>query len=147
MNHPQFQFARSITPRVAAKAADARPSLLPASAATSVIHDQRDDHRRAGQPVWGRDDHLPVRVNLFRGQDLPERLGRGALLRSFSGRLSGCVNTRLANINDAVDHLLHNRSYRFPGHSKISVPFAHEHEAKGVGSDQEAIGVYQNVDC
>jgi hypothetical protein len=34
-----------------------------------------------------------------------------------------------------------------PIHSKISVPFAHEHEAKGVGSDQEAIGVYQNVDC
>lgn len=108
MNHPS-QFA-SLPPRASAKAADARPSLLPASAATSIVHDQRDDHRRAGQPVWGRDDHLPVRVNLFRGQDLPERLGRGALLRSFSGRPSGCVNTRLAKpINHTLRGCTHHR--------------------------------------
>ena len=33
-------------------------------------------------------------------------------------------------------------------HSKAPVPSPHDHEAKGVGSDQKAIGVSQNVvDC
>ena len=87
MNH-QFQFARSITPRAAAKAADARPSLLPASAATLIIHDQMYGDRRAGARSWGQcDRHAPVRVNLFHGRDLPETCrGFGLGLFGAEGR-------------------------------------------------------------
>jgi hypothetical protein len=160
MNHPQIQFARS---PVRAASKDRRAATSSRSPAT-IIDDQTKTRHRAGRPVRGCDASMPAHRE--RGPEflltrvgspskrfslalaLPRSTGRELrALGIFSADSRGC-RPSVASINDAADHLLNHRSYRFPSHSKISVPFAHEHEAKGVGSDQKAIGVSQNVvDC
>jgi hypothetical protein len=152
MNHPS-QFAQPFSWGIAAKAADAGP-LLPASAATSFDHDQILPHGLGwGSPaklgMLGSHAAIPARVNLFRGQGFLPRTCRSLHgFRPFSAATRLGCNRALASINDAADHFLNHRSYRFPSHSKTSVRSPHHHEAKGVGSDQKAIGVSQNVvDC
>jgi hypothetical protein len=126
-------FARSLPPRAVAIG---RTIKLPplGRPATFIIHDQMYGDRRAGARSWGQcDRHAPVRVNLFRGQGFsPERLGRGALLRSFSANRRGC-SPSVANINDAADHLLHNRSDRFPSHSTAPRLYGHNRRAGDIG--------------
>lgn len=142
MNHPS-QFAQPFSWGIAAKAADAGPLLL---ASAAIIHDQMYDDRRAGQLVGECSRHAPVRVNLFRGQDLPERLGRGISLRSFSGRLSGCVNTQLAKpINHPLSaERLKNFAKGSKRHFQVSVRYGPEPKRDGAqkngnGSQEDGV--------
>ena len=123
MNHPS-QFAR-LSPGAAAKAADARPSLLPVSAA-NIIHDQMYDDRRAGQLVGECSRHAPVRVIFVRGQDLTYQLGRRLRAGGSFRRLSGCVNTQLAKPINSAEHSRHDAVQPFKRHSKNSLRYGPE---------------------
>lgn len=137
-NNTNTQFARSITPRVAAKAADARPSLLQASAAT-FYHDQMYGDRRVGaHSLWGCDRHAPVRVTFVRWQDdcrvfpasnLP--LGRGLRARGpFAADGRDC-NPGLANYLNPAEYPFHNAVQPFKRHSKNSLRYGPEPSEAG----------------
>lgn len=90
MNH-QSQFARSITPRVAAKAADARPSLLPASAATFNYTEQQT----GTGTERGRARGVMCRFALAVAQDWSVIRGRaGFIIDRGSHPLAVCGTTR-----------------------------------------------------
>ncbi len=150
MNH-QFQFARSY-PGARVIGRRAAPSSCSSAA---FNHDQILTHGSGrGVPTepgkLGSHASIPVRVTFVRERanwhraSLP-RLGRPVRPVGPFG-LRGCVNTHLANYHTLRDCRLKCVA-KGSEHSKVSVPFAHDHEAKGVGSDQKILGVYQNDDC
>jgi len=147
MNHPS-QFAQPFSWGIAAKAADAGPLLL---ASAAIIHDQMYDDRRAGQLVGECSRHAPVRVNLFRGQDLPERLGRrlraGGSFQRAEGPDGNPVLAKPINHPLSAERLK-NFAKGSKRHSSAPSSVSKQHGTEGVGSAQEILGVYQNVvDC
>lgn len=155
MNQHNPSFARSLPPRVAA---EGRSLVVPPpGGAPATIPYQQQTGTGTER---GRARGVMCRFALAVAQDWSVIRGRaGSSLprtcrslhgfRPFSGatRLGG--NRALA-INIKTTRCGHFEcvSQRLPSHSKAPVPSPHDHEAKGVGSDQKAIGVSQNVvDC
>lgn len=100
MNHPS-QFVRPL-PGARAIGRRAAPSSCSSAA---LNHAQMAVHSLGvGRSGFGSCVLPPARVNLFRAQGiLPERLGRRRIAGGPFGRLSGCVNTRLAK---PINHTL-----------------------------------------
>lgn len=153
MNHPS-QFA-SLPPWASAKAAHVARSLLACAATINDTEQQTGTGTERGRArgVMCRfalavaQDWSVIRDRA--GSSLPRTCRSLYGFRPFSGatRLGG--NRALA-INIKTTRCGHFQcvSQRLPSHSKAPVPSPHDHEAKGVGSDQKAIGVSQNVvDC
>lgn len=148
--HNQSQFAR-IPPGARAKGRTA--GSLPCRPATN--------HYRQHASTRGRNRAVFLEMGRLARASMPADGRWGGLFRTLHdlpvlGRrlsaggpfwLRGHANARLAIDHYARQDLLCEFVQALPRHFKISVPFAHDHEAKGVGNDQEHIGASQNVDC
>lgn len=163
MNHPT-QFARSIPPRVAAKAADARPSLLQASAATfndteqqtgtgtergrargvmcrfalAVAQDWSAFRGRAGFLIDGS-PHLAVRHSTTRA-GRPFVVGR---FPEFSGLRGGC-SRHLANVETLGRRTVQSLCQGLPSHFINSVGYVPIRSCGGVVSVREFVGEIQH---
>lgn len=154
MNQSNPSFARSLPPRVAA---EGRSLVVPppgGAPATIPYQHQTSTGTERGRAHFG---DVPVyacrcaagssSLDLQSGFSLSDvstrTLGAGFGRRLFLADGRG-GNPGIANINNAADHLLNNRSDRFPSHSKVSLrygpePMSDGAQKNGNGSQKDGV--------